>query len=303
MKRLITACAALLGVLLCGPVAAQTKIAVGYGLAADFLPAFIAKEEGIFAKNKLDVTLSVVQNSSLVAAALASGNMQIGINTAPNLILSAEGGLDQVAVAGAARLQQSNQRIALVTRPGLTVAKADDLRGKRVGIPGINSVIDLFLKKWLVDRGVQLNQLSLIEVPPPQMGDMLKNGQLDAVAIFEPLVSRIVSTGAGTRSLPFFSEVNPDVLGSFWAATRTWVEANRPAVAAFRASLAEAQAFIAQNPERARQIETKYLGFPGPRFPTFRLEMQPSDFDVFVRVGRELGVVRQNVDTSKLVAP
>ena len=122
------------------------------------------------------------------------------------------------------------------------------------------------------------------------------------MAIFEPLASRFSSGGAGTRSIEFFSEVNPDVIGSLWAAQRSWVAANPAAAAAFRASLAEAMAFIDKNPERAHQIEAKYLGFPSPRFPTFKLEMQPGDFDYFVKVGRELNVIRGNVDTSNLIA-
>jgi NitT/TauT family transport system substrate-binding protein len=293
--------AMLLALAWAAPAVAQTKIVVGYGIAADFLPAFVAKEEGMFAKNRLDVTLNAVQNSSLVPAMLAAGNVHIGINTPTNLLLAAEGGLDQVAVAGAARLQKENQRIGLVTRQGVTVAKAEDLKGRKVGIPGINSVIDIFLKKWLIDHKVALSELSLIEAPPPQMGDMLKSGQLDAVAIFEPLMSRFVFTGVGVKSVDFFSEVNPDVVGSFWAATRNWTSANVQAVAAFRTSLAEAQAFIAQNPEKAKQIEAKYLGFAGPRFPTFKLDMQPADLEYFVRIGRELGVIRTQIDTSRLI--
>ncbi len=283
------------------PAAAQTRIVLAHGLAADFLPAFVAKDEGIFAKHNLDVTMTAIQNSSLVPAALAAGSAQIGIATPPNLILAAEGGLQQVAIAGAARLRKDNQRIGLATRPGVTVARAEDLRGKRVGIPGINSVIDLFLKKWLLDHKVALNEVTLIEIAPPRMGDMLKGSQLDAVAVFEPLYSRIVSSGAGTRSVDFFSEVNPDVLGSFWAATQTWASANAAAVAAFRASLTDAQNFIQQNPVRSRQIEAKYLGFAGPRFPSFDIAMQPGDFDFFVRVGQQLGLVRQPPDTAKLI--
>ena len=300
-SRFRVTCAALLVGLASANCAAQTKISIAHGLAADFLPAFVAKDEAIFARHKLDVTLTPIQNSSLVPAALASGSAQIGINTPPNLILAVEGGLDQVAIAGAARLRKDNQRIGLATRPGFSIGKAEDLKGRKVGIPGINSVIDMFLKKWLLDHKVALNQVALIEAAPPQMGDRLKSGQLDAVAIFEPLYARIVASGSGARSIDFFSEVNPDVLGSFWAATRAWAESNRPAIAAFRDSLAEAQAFIQKNPERSRQIEVKYLGFAGPRLPTFKIEMQPGDFEFFVRVGRELSLVRQPIDTSRLI--
>lgn len=292
----------LLAALLLGQAAAaQTKITIGYGLAGDFLPAFIAKDEGIFAKNGLDASMKVMQSSSLVPAVLASGGVQIGINTPPNLLLAVAGGLDQVAIAGAARLKSTDPRIGLVTKPGLEVTKATDLEGKRVGVPGINSVIDLVLKKWLIDGKVPLARVTLVEAVAPRMGDMLKSDQLDAVAIFEPLLSRFVVSGAGMKSVDFFSEVNPDMLGSFWAATRQWASANPQAVTAFRRSLAEAQDFIARSPEAAKAVEVKYLHFAEPKLPSFDIAMRASDLDYFIGLCRELGVLRQPLDASKLI--
>lgn len=292
----------LLAALLFGQAAsAQTQITIGYGLAGDFLPAFIAKDEGIFAKNGLDASMKVMQSSSLVPAVLASGGVQIGINTPPNLLLAVAGGLDQVAIAGAARLKSADPRIGLVTKPGLKVTKAADLEGKRVGVPGINSVIDLVLKKWLIDGKVPLARVTLIEAVAPRMGDMLKSDQLDAVAIFEPLLSRFVVSGAGAKSVDFFSEVNPDMLGSFWAATRHWASANPQAVAAFRRSLAEAQDLIARNPDKAKAIEAKYLHFAEPKLPNFDIAMRAGDLDYFIALCRELGILRQPLDASKLI--
>ena len=37
--------------------AEPTKVAIGYPPATDFLPAYVAKEQGIFAKNNIDATL------------------------------------------------------------------------------------------------------------------------------------------------------------------------------------------------------------------------------------------------------
>lgn len=287
--------------LLSVPALAQTKIAVGYGFASDFLPALVAQDEGIYARHGLEVTLSVVQSSSMAPAILNSGSLQIAINTPPNLILAVAGGLDQVAIAGAARLTKENQRIGLVTRPGLTVREAADLRGKKVGVPGINSVIDMFLKKWLLDHDVPLDQVTLNEVVAPQMGDMLKSGQLDAAAIFEPLLTRFVATGSAARSVDYFSQVNPDVVASFWAATRAWATANSQPVAAFRASLIEAQTYMGQNPGPTKEIENKYLHFTEAGFPTYKVDMTPADLDFFVAVSRQLGLIQQPIDTARLV--
>src|SRR3954465_14936121 len=108
-------------------LAQGTKITVAHATASDFLPAFVAKEKGIFAKHGLDVTLQVYANIALTPAALMSNSIQIGPTTPTNVLLAAEAGLDVVGVLGGSRLQKSNPRIYLVTRPGFTLNKPDDL--------------------------------------------------------------------------------------------------------------------------------------------------------------------------------
>ena len=285
------------------PAAAQpmTKMNIGYGFAADFLPAFVAKEEKIFEKNKIDATLTSFPGASLVPPAIISGSLQMGINTAPNLLLSAEAGIELVAVAGGARLTKENAKVALVTRKDLIVAKAEDLKGKRVGVPGINSIIEIFLRKWLINNKVPLKEVTIVEAGMPLMGDLVRTGQIDAVTPIEPILGRIVASGAGLKSVDFFSEVNPDVIGSFWTTMRPWAAANPVAIAGFRASLAEGLAFIRANPERARQIEEKYLHTTSSVMPSYTLDIKPQDFDFFVKLGVELGINRRAVDTSTLV--
>ena len=291
------------GALVALPAAAQpmTKMNIGYGFAADFLPAFVAKEEKIFEKNKIDATLTSFPGASLVPPAIISGSLQMGINTAPNLLLSAEAGIELVAVAGGARLTKENAKVALVTRKDLIVTKAEDLKGKRVGVPGINSIIEIFLRKWLINNKVPLKEVTIVEAGMPLMGDLVRTGQIDAVTPIEPILGRIVASGAGLKSVDFFSEVNPDVIGSFWTTMRPWAAANPAAIAGFRASLAEGLAFIRANPERARQIEEKYLHTTSTAMPSYTLDIKPQDFDFFVKLGVELGINRRAVDTSTLV--
>jgi NitT/TauT family transport system substrate-binding protein len=301
-RILAGSCLALLALLHPAHSSAQgTKLVLGYANASEFLPAFVAKDREIFAKHGLDVTMSAIASTSLVAPALVSGSVHLGVNTPPNILLAAEGGLDLVAVSGAARILRTNPRIALVTRPGFNVGRAEDLRGKKVGVPGINSSIDLVFRKWLLDNKVSPSQLTFIEAPLPQMADLLKSGQVDAVTPIEPVMSRMVAGGIGVKSVDFFSEVNHDVVGAFWVSTRTWAAANPVAVRAFREAYAEAMAYIAQNPQEARQIEVKWLKFSGPVFPNFSMEIRQSDLDMYQNISRELGVMRQAVDTGRLI--
>ena len=52
----------------CGSSVAATKIKLGYSAAAAFSNAFVAADEGIFAKHDLDVELILVPNSSTTIA-------------------------------------------------------------------------------------------------------------------------------------------------------------------------------------------------------------------------------------------
>jgi NitT/TauT family transport system substrate-binding protein len=279
------------------------KITIGTGTAVDFLPAFVARDTGIFAKHGLDATLTIIAVPSLVPPALVSGSLQIGELTPPNIILAEAGGIELVAIAGTTRLVATEPKIALVTRAGVTVNEAQDLVGKKVGVPGFNSIIDWFLRHWLIEHRVPLDRVSIVETPMAQMGDLLKSGQLDAAAPVEPMLSRIIASGAGTRSADFFSQANPDTIGTFWGATRVWAYANRPLVDAFRASLADAVAFIGDHPDQAKAIEQKALGSVDPAMPEFTADIEPGDFDFFIKLGHQLGVLHQEVDVPKLIFP
>ena len=285
------------------PATAQTKITVGYGIASDFLTVLTARDEGIFAKHGLDVTMTAFTNGGLTPQALVSGAAQIAFNTGPVLVLAKDGGLDLVVFAGLSRIQKTNPHSALVTRAGVTVTKPTDLIGKRIADPGINSSLDLVMKKWLVDGGVKLNQVTVVELAFPLMGDSLKNGQIDAAFPVQPMLGRIIASGAGTKSVDIQSAVNPDFAATFWSATREWATAHPKAIEGFRASLADALKFIAEHPEDAKQIALKYFHYSDPSPPQPSIAIRVSDLQFWANICRQLGLVKKPVDMASMILP
>jgi NitT/TauT family transport system substrate-binding protein len=283
------------------PGEAATTLTVGYGTAGDFLPLLVAQDKGFLAKHGLDATLVSIPNGSMSPSAIESGSVQIAYTTPSILILAVAGGLDQVAVGGAARLLASNPRTALVTRPGITVTKPEDLIGKRVGVPGLNQALDLNIKKWMLDHGISLDRYTTIEAPLPQLPDMLKSGQIDAAPLVEPVLGRALAQGGGTKSVDITSINNPDELGSLWEAEGAWASANKPAIAGFRAALDEAIAYIVANPDDASAIEKKYLKFAEPTLPNFATKIAPADFQYWIDILTRLKLLPQPVDAAKIV--
>jgi NitT/TauT family transport system substrate-binding protein len=280
---------------------AQTKISIGYTAAGDFLPAFVAYEKGYFAKRGIDASFTRVALASNIPAALMSKSIDIGAGTGSGLLQAVEGGLDLVAVCGAARQRSDNPTVSLLARKDLNINSPVDLKGKKIGVPGLNSVIDVVLRVWLEAKGVPVNQVTLIEASFPQMNDLLRGKTLDAVAVLEPFRSKIEQDGTAVKVSDFFSEVHDGMIFGFWISTRLWADANPKAVTDFREALAEAIVYAKAYPEDVKTIEAKYLGVKMPGFSSFDIEIKPADLDVYAKMGKDLGLLRENVNAVSLI--
>jgi NitT/TauT family transport system substrate-binding protein len=306
MKRIVTCLAVgllLQAASLTNALAQPVKVAIGYPPATDFLPVYVAKDKGFFDKHNIDATVTRLPVVTTIPSAIVSGSVQIGMTTIPVLLQAVDGGLDFVIIAGAAHHTKASPFISLLARKDVKIAKPADLVGKKVAVPGINSVIDVMLRKWLTNNKVALNRVTIIEAPLPQLPDLLKVGTVDLVATVEPFRTRITAGDIGYVAAEYFGEVDPDVLVSAWMATGDWAKKNPETIKNFRAAIDEGLAFIKANPEPAKEIEKKYIGFNSPRFPTFENKAKPDDLKVFITIGKELGLYRTTLDPQKLVLP
>jgi NitT/TauT family transport system substrate-binding protein len=282
--------------------AQPTKIIVGRSVSSDALPAVVADEQGFFAKRNLDVKLIVIPVPSNIGPALVSGSIQIGGGTPIGMLQGLEAGLPFKVVSGGSRMSADNPTAGLVTRIGVKVERPADLIGKKVAVPGLNSGNYMLMLKWLKDAKVPANKITFVEAPLPQMGEMLKGGLIDAAVINDPHRARAVATGNGTLSVPYMTEVNPDAVSIFWIASSKWAEANKDAVRRFREAVNDGVEFIKTNPEKAKELEIKMLGYGSPRLPTYNVDVTPKDLEFFVALGRELGVLTKSHDATSLIA-
>src|SRR4051794_35758311 len=116
MAKLVVT-AALAG-LLPGLAAAQTRILLGYTPGNPTMGAFVAKDEGFFAKRGLDVTLQLTPVGSTIPAALVADSMQVGTLTFPVFLLANEGGVAMQAVAGMSPISDKTPVTGLVAKAG-----------------------------------------------------------------------------------------------------------------------------------------------------------------------------------------
>jgi NitT/TauT family transport system substrate-binding protein len=281
-----------------------TPVRAAYIPVVSWLPAWVAKEKGIFEANGLDVTLSVTQNLSVLPATLGR-QFDFAPSTPPDLIKAVLAGIDVVAVAGQGIETKDNPSTHLIVRKDSAITGMQDLKGKVIATPTLGAIIHVSVLHGLKKNGIDPNSIRAVEVPFPNMPDQLKAGNVDAVEALEPFAGQLLA--AGNRSLgdPLLS-VSDEVLYTFWISESKWATDNHAVIEAWIASLNQAKQFMDANPEEARAILAKYTKLPEAvvqkiPFVTYRFSLDPQDFAVWVNVLKDLGQITRSVDENSLV--
>lgn len=122
------------------------KITVGYSaISFDQLPAWVAKETGLFTKNDLDAQLVYFTGGTTAVMALVSGDVAVSQNAGPEVANAYLGGSDPVLIAG-----------GTVTLDYWLMSRADikgpeQLKGGSVAISRFGSVSD-FIARFALQR-------------------------------------------------------------------------------------------------------------------------------------------------------
>jgi NitT/TauT family transport system substrate-binding protein len=144
--------------------------------------------------------------------------------------------------------------------------------------------------------------VKIVETPFPQMKDLIKAGTIDGAIAVEPIRSSIINDGIGQLAeVEYHSAVMPRSILAFWTASKKWADKNPQTIAAFRQCLKDGIVWIGKNHDQAREIEKKYLGFNTPVRPDWEVEIKGSDFDSFVDLNLEFGVMKKRTDPKMLV--
>ena len=242
----------------------RTRIAYGYTAVTDFASVFVAADQGYFSARGIDIELKLIPLNSTIPAAIEAGSLQMGGPTTSVFLQAADGGLDQVAVAGSSITSKAFTGFGLVARAGSGIQTARHCVGRKIGVPGLGAFLHISFRAWLADNGVDHKSVSFVEAPLPQHNDLLRGGAVDAVITAEPFMSRITDSGAGyvaSYYSTFLPENQPTIIH---VAKRDWVAKNPAAAKGFREAVQEAATFMNQpkNDAAVRAAIGKYIKLP-----------------------------------------
>ena len=236
---------------------ASNKVRVGYiGLTCE-APIFTAYEKGFFKEEGLDVTLVKCEWANYKDV-LALGGFDVTHHLIMYFLKPIEQGLDVKFTGG---IHRGCLRVQALTNGKIN--SIADLRGKRIGVPGMGTPPFIFANRVLGAHGIDPGkEISWLVFPAGELGLALQKGEVDAVADSEPIGSLLLADGKiknvadQATDAPYKDEYCCAVLvnGKFLAA-------NPKAAAAATRALLKGAKWVEKNPAAAARmsVEKKYL--------------------------------------------
>ena len=233
------------------------KIRVGYiGLTCE-APIFSAVEKGFFKEEGLDVSLVKCEWSNYKDV-LALGGYDITHHLIMYFLKPVEQGLDVKFTGG---IHRGCLRVQASAKGNIHTI--EDLRGKKIGVPGMGTPPFIFANRVLGAHGINpAKDVSWVVFPAGELGLALDKGMVDAVADSEPIGSLLLADGKvrnvadQATDAPYKDEYCCAVLvnGKFAAS-------HLKATTAATRALLKAAKWVDQNPAAAARlsVEKKYL--------------------------------------------
>jgi ABC-type nitrate/sulfonate/bicarbonate transport system substrate-binding protein len=227
-------------------------------------PAFVAVENGFWAQQGLDVKLKLTSSGRQVTQALKAGEAQLGHAALSTTVASARAGGNMlkgvIPYYNAAEYVAKAGGRALIGRKdrGIDANNPKSMEGKKIAhLTG--STNEVYMREWFRKHGLDISKSQLVSVPVENMPITIVQGQVDAIAPWEPYTAQAVRELGPNAVVVSRGEAGlvTDLIGV--VAQEDWIKQNPDVLEKFSAGIAQAAQFIRKNPKAAAEIDTRYL--------------------------------------------
>ena len=290
---------------------AAEKLVVARSSSSGFTfdPLNIGIEKGIYAKNGLDVQMSVLEGSAKLHQAMLAGALDIGLGAGTDLAFLVKGSPE--TAVGAIMLGAGIY--GLVLGPDTKIHAVADLKGKKIGVSTIGSLTQWLVLRLVQQQGWQRDDVMIVTVGSDSTAQTaaLETHQIDAVMGAAALGWQLETQNRGRLLVPASQIVSeflmncayasnklvaerPDAIRTFlksWYETVAWMRAHREETV----TLARAIDGFAQSvEERNYDAVMPFMSSDG-KFPAAGVEAVRGSFV-------DLGILPSEPDVSKYMS-
>lgn len=238
------------------PSNAQTpKLRVGYSsVSAGQSVLWITKEAGIFRRNGLDVELLFVQSASLMAQALAGQTLPIAIMSGATAMEGQINGGDLLILL---MLKKTPALTYIVGSKNIT--KAEQLKGKKLGISRFGSVSDFLLRMALRELGIDSNKdVHILQIGgTPLRTAALQAGNIDATVL--TVEEKFAAEKFGINVLFDLRKLGLEFFTNDVVTTRRFLRQEEETIRKFIKSMVEGIHYYKMRKKESIDIMAKYM--------------------------------------------
>jgi NitT/TauT family transport system substrate-binding protein len=225
---------------------------------------FVAEQQGFLKKNGLDATVELYQTGKFAVDGAMAGKLDVACCAEFVLvreILAGNINLRCLAIYGYGEITE------LIARRDRGIAKPEDLRGKKIGLP-LRTISEFFLGRFLTFADLSIKDVEIIGINPLDLEAALAQGKVDAVMAWDPVTSEI-KRKMGDKIIVWPGQNNPQCCGLLVA--REDIIKNRPAaLERLLRALIQGEAFLTAHPKARTSVIAKRLnidpGLQGNKF-------------------------------------
>lgn len=194
---------------------------------------------------------------------------------------------------------------AMMVHKDSLIYRIEDLKGKRVAVPNRFSNQRLLLFKALKERGMSMSDITLMEMPPPDMPAALYAKAVDAITSGEPFMGQTELDGYG-RILYLTKDVWPNFISCVLAVHESMIQKHPGRVQQLVDGIAKSGKWIDQSMDhrmQTAQFVSKHYYNQNPRLLAHVLSKPPDrvkytnlvplrkEFEEIEALGREGGIL------------
>lgn len=215
----------------------KTKLTVGVMGSIDAVPLVIAKENGYFEEEGVDLDLQIFKAANDRDAALQAGELD-GVLCDETAISIYQNSDIDMKITGT-----TNGSWTLVAGKDSGITSLSDLKGKKVGISK-NTMIEYLADDIALSNGLEVSDIEKVAIPAmPARLEALKNNQIDAAILPAPFNDTAVADG-GVEITKIY---NKDIMISVTAFLQEVIDKDANAIKGFYNAYNKAIEFINSN--------------------------------------------------------
>jgi NitT/TauT family transport system substrate-binding protein len=274
---------------------------------------YVAEEKGIFERNSVNVELLFDPDYFQASEKYAFGDADGITIVFSDAIVHDSNGVDTKVVYN---IDSSQFGDAIISK----AKNLTELRGKKIGVEGINSFSHLFTLKALEKVGLSERDVQFVDIPGSNTSDAIEKGEIDAGHTYSPFIEEATDKG---QNVLIDAIDNPGIIVSVLAFHSDVVEQRPVDIENILKSFNEALDFYKRNSVEAIQImslksglsnEEVVRGFNGTKLMSLQdnalISMNPKNTNSLFVSGEsastfytDRGVLTENPVLSEIVEP